>query len=54
MTQTEITAEVLKIIRANESINAKGLHILVKEHLPEISDKELAIAYLYLYEKLDL
>lgn len=51
MTQTEITAEVFKVIRANEYINAKQLLPLIKEHLPDISDKELSEALLYLYKQ---
>ncbi len=51
MTQTEITAEVFKIIRANEYKSAKRIYQLIKEHLPDISDAMINVALLYIYKK---
>ena len=52
MTQTEITAEVFKIIRANEDKSAKYTMEKIREHLPDVTDDMLAIAISYVYERL--
>ncbi len=50
MTQEEITAEVFKVIRANEYVSVKRLWILIKEHLPDTPEVNLRKALQWLYE----
>lgn len=51
MTQEEIRAIVLKVIRANEYIGANRVWILIKEILFDIPDEDLRKAIRWLYER---
>ncbi len=51
MTQTEVTSEVFRIIRANDYYTAKNLWHLIKDHLSDVPVEMLQKAIEYIYDK---
>jgi hypothetical protein len=44
LSDIEVTAEVFKVIRANQDMPVKSIMKAVKEHLPEVTDERIRIA----------
>ena len=51
LSQAEVTAHLLKLIRANDRMGVTNLYKLIKQELPDIPDNMLAKAYLFLYKR---
>jgi len=51
MEQIEITAEIFKVIRANSDRNAKSVMHKIKQHLPDVTNQQIAQALEDLYGK---
>lgn len=51
MTQTEVNAEVLRIVRANDYLTTNKVWKLMKEYLPDVPLEMLYEAINFLYDK---
>lgn len=51
ITQSEVTMEVFRLIRANDQMKPERLWKLIKEYLPDVSKQMITEALLYIYQR---